>query len=145
MVDDIAGTSQDVLAVDLKTAARMLGLTEGAVRKQLALGKREGVKNDRGQWEEVLVRPGEISHEDEAAEPTEAGAGGAEMALLRELLAEKDHRLAASDAEIEFLRQRVQNLEMLLGQSLQNQKALLPPDPADAPRRGFWPWSKPKA
>jgi hypothetical protein len=143
MVDNIADASQDVLAVDLKTAARMLGLTEGAVRKQLALGKREGMKNERGQWVEVLVRPEEVVP---VEEPVADSAGGHDIALLRELLAEKDRRLAASSEEIDFLRQRVQNLEMLLGQSLQNQKALLPPEPVKPEgRRGFWPWGARKS
>lgn len=140
MIDDIAAPSQDVLAVDLKTAARMLGLTEGALRKQLALGKREGMKNDRGQWVEVLVRPEEVV----PVEDLDDG-GDTDTGLLRELLTEKDHRIAAHDEEISFLRQRVQNLEMLLGQSLQNQKALLPPEPRsdEAPKRtGFWPWGR---
>lgn len=142
MVEEIAGTSQDVLAVDLKIAARMLGLTEGAVRKQLLLGKREGMKNDRGQWIEVLVRQDEVVP---AEEEDEGYTGGVDAGILRELIAEKDHRLAAAEEEIHFLRQRVQNLEMLLGQSLQNQKALLPPEPPKEepiPKRGFWPWSK---
>jgi|GEM_PF-2529799 len=139
MTDEVTATSRDVLAVDLKTAARMLGLTEGAVRKQLALGKREGMKNDRGQWVEVLVRNDEVVLADE--EET-AGSSG-DTALLRELLAEKDRRISAYDEEIAFLRLRVQNLEMLLGQSLQNQKALLPPEPKpEEPRRGFWPWGR---
>ena len=141
MIEDIAGTSQDVLAVDLKTAARLLGLTEGAVRKQLALNKREGTKNDRGQWEEVLVRQDEVVPADEQEAEPAVGESG----LLRELLAEKDRRIAAIEEETLFLRQRVQNLEMLLGQSLQNQKALLPPEPSPEdtpPRRSFWPWGK---
>jgi hypothetical protein len=125
MTEEITATSQDVLAVDLKTAARMLGLTEGAVRKQLALGKREGVKNDRGQWMEVLVRTDEVVL---AEDENTAGASG-DVALLRELLTEKDRRISVYDEEIAFLRLRIQNLEMLLGQSLQNQKALLPPEP----------------
>ena len=139
MIEDIAGTSQDVLAVDLKTAARMLGLTEGAVRKQLALGKREGMKNDRNQWVEVLVRADEVMPADEQL----LHDGDGDTLLLRELLTEKDRRITAYDEEINFLRQRVQNLEMLLGQSLQNQKALLPPEPKPEeapPRRSFWPW-----
>ena len=141
MIDEVTATSQDVLAVDLKTAARMLGLTEGAVRKQLALGKREGMKNDRGQWVEVLVRNDEVVPVEEEA----LFGGDGDTTLLRELLAEKDHRIAMYDEEINFLRQRVQNLEMLLGQSLQNQKALLPPEPAPKPEeksRSFWPWGK---
>lgn len=144
MSEEIAGTSQDVLAVDLKSAARMLGLTEGAVRKQLALGKREGIKNDRGQWMEVLVRQDEVVPA-EPEDDEDFGGSGAETRLLRELLAEKDRRIASIEEETLFLRQRVQNLEMLLGQSLQNQKALLPPEPdpnAPAPRKGFWPWGK---
>jgi len=139
MSEEVTATSQDVLAVDLKTAARMLGLTEGAVRKQLALGKREGMKNERGQWVEVLVRNDEVIL---AGEEETADSSG-DTALLRELLAEKDRRITAYDEEIAFLRLRVQNLEMLLGQSLQNQKALLPPEPkAEEPRRGFWPWGR---
>jgi len=141
MTEEITATSQDVLAVDLKTAARMLGLTEGAVRKQLALGKRDGMKNDRGQWVEVLVRSDEVLVADEAVE---APGRDGDTALLRELLAEKDRRLHAYDDEIAFLRLRVQNLEMLLGQSLQNQKALLPPEPPkpEEKSRGFWPWGR---
>ena len=145
MIEDIAGTSQDVLAVDLKTAARMLGLTEGAVRKQLALGKREGMKNERNQWIEVLVRADEVVPADEQI--THDGDGH-DILLLRELLTEKDRRITSYDEEINFLRQRVQNLEMLLGQSLQNQKALLPPEPKPeeaSTRRGFWPWGGKKA
>jgi len=139
MVEEVTATSQDVLAVDLKTAARMLGLTEGAVRKQLALGKREGMKNERGQWVEVLVRNDEVT----VAKEEEAAGGSGDIALLRELLAEKDRRISRCDEEITFLRQRIQNLEMLLGQSLQNQKALLPPEPpTPEARRGFWPWGK---
>jgi len=139
MSEEVTATSQDVLAVDLKTAARMLGLTEGAVRKQLALGKREGMKNERGQWVEVLVRNDEVIL---AGEEETADSSG-DTALLRELLAEKDRRITAYDEEIALLRLRVQNLEMLLGQSLQNQKALLPPEPkAEEPRRGFWPWGR---
>jgi hypothetical protein len=140
MTEEITATSQDVLAVDLKTAARMLGLTEGAVRKQLALGKREGVKNDRGQWMEVLVRTDEVVL---AEDENTAGASG-DVALLRELLTEKDRRISVYDEEIAFLRLRIQNLEMLLGQSLQNQKALLPPEPLkpEEKSRGFWPWGR---
>lgn len=141
MTEEITATSQDVLAVDLKTAARMLGLTEGAVRKQLALGKREGMKNDRGQWVEVLVRSDEVV----PMEDEEPLGGDGDAVLLRELLAEKDHRIAMYEEEVNFLRQRVQNLEMLLGQSLQNQKALLPPEPAPKPEektRSFWPWGR---
>jgi len=127
MTEEIAVTSQDVLAVDLKTAARLLALTEGAVRKQLATGKREGTKNERGQWEEVLVRSDEIVASDDDDLP-EAAGGDYASPLYQELMAEKDRRITSLEDEILFLRQRVQNLEMLLGQSLQNQKALLPPE-----------------
>lgn len=139
MTEEIAGTSQDVLAVDLKTAARLLALTEGAVRKQLATGKREGVKSEKGQWEEVLVRSDEIVATEEDDTP-ETPADHA-VALYQELLVEKDRRITSFEDEINFLRQRVQNLEMLLGQSLQNQKALLPPpeEPkAEKPAKRGW-------
>jgi hypothetical protein len=143
MTVHVAEPSQDVLIVDLKTAARMLGIGESAVRKRLGNGALVGEKDDKGHWISVTLPQellNEVQQEKAAQEDT---ANAREIGLLREFLAEKDRAIEARERENEFLRQRVMNLETLLAQSLQQYQALMPPaaPEPEKKKRAWWQWS----
>ncbi|MHB9132733.1 MAG: hypothetical protein ACYDBB_16825 [Armatimonadota bacterium] len=151
MVDTVAGQSAtsrqipadslddaDVNVVSLKDAARALGITESGVRKKLAKGQLDGVKDDKGRWLSVTLPAGVEMPPPQAVKARD----DREVALLEQLLEEKERAIATKEDEIAFLRRQLDSRDMLYAESLRQMRALLPPESNRKPRRSWWPWGR---
>ena len=128
--------------VDIATAARTLGLSEGAVKKRLQRGTLPGGKDAAGRWYVALDAP-ETSQDsrDAAGVPSGIPAASQDAPAL----------VAALQSEIDYLRdaltraqQGEAELRRLLGGSMarpelpEASEATPEPPPQPAPRRPWW-------
>jgi len=142
----------------LKQAAEATGKTKPTILRAIQKGKISAKKDEHGEWE---IEPAELHRvyhpTDDTDTPSdtrtdvrndentiESEALRQEVALLREMLAERDRRVADKDGVIDDLRGRL-DTEAEERRRTQAQLTALLTDqrPQPAPeRRGWWPFGR---
>jgi hypothetical protein len=109
------------MSYSLKQAAEATGKTKPTILRAIQSGKISAKKDDHGEWE---IDPAELHRvyqpaiDDDTSSDTRSGARNGknssefdalyqELALLREMLAERDKRVADKDGVIDDLRTRL--------------------------------------
>jgi excisionase family DNA binding protein len=152
-------TIRNTMAYSLKEAAEAVGKSKPTILRAIQSGKISAKKDDHGEW---LIEPAELHrvyepasdendarngthrNNDDDETPNETGALRQEVALLREMLTERDRRVADKDTVIDDLRNRLdaeaderRRTQAQLTGLLTDQR----PKPEPKPRRRWW-WRK---
>ena len=150
----------------LKHAADTTGKTKPTILRAIQSGKISAKKDEHGEWKidpaelhRVYPPVSEADTENDTRNDTElsgeAGVLRAEVELLREILAERDRRVADKDAVIEDLRTRLdaeseerrrtqaQLTALLTNQRQKSEPEQSPPTSPAPHRRRWWPFGKP--
>ena len=138
------------MAYTLKQAAEATGKTKATILRAIQSNKVSATRHEVTQsW---LIEPAELHrlypHRSAAAAHTDAPHNGAapektvEIELLREMLAERDRRVADKDTVIDELRSQLAAADEERRTTLRQLTALLTDQRETTPRRSWWRFGK---
>ena len=144
-------TDRTPRALTVQTAAALFGVSESAILKRIGRGKLAADKDQAGHWRVYLPDTPDGSGpdipQDRTGHQTDPGQPlSGDVAALRARIGGLQALLDQVAGERDTLREQVQQLTRLLDQqqqlTLASTRAL--PSPAQAARRSWWPWTRPR-